>query len=102
MSGYLNKPVRDYRNYRGAVRNIKNGQSTLKLLKDAFQRKGQSWLIFLRLLEIIIVLLNPHPLGYLIYSMREKQIKGVVRNDRNINYGQKPTKKYLKRRRKKG
>ena len=97
MSGYLNEPIKDYRNYRGAVRNIKNGKSNLKLLKDAFQRRGQSCQNVFRLLEIIIVLLNPHPLGYLIYTMREKQIKGVVRIDRNINYGQKPKKKIKKK-----
>ena len=41
MSGYLMKPIRDKEDFKGAVRNVKNGQKRAKMAKrEVFKGVG--------------------------------------------------------------
>ena len=90
MSGYLIEPIRDNKDFKGAVRNVNNGQNGQNGKKGVFKGDGSLDALFSRLWERLKGCWTSHISGFLLEPIRDNEdFKGAVRN---VNNSQKKAK----------
>ena len=80
MSGYLMEPITDNEDFKGAVRNIKKGQTGIKMATWViFKGNGLLDAFSVKILERFILVWTSHMSGYLLESIRDNEnFKGAV------------------------